>query len=104
MEASIFLDSGAFSFHSESLKYWKAKKGRDRWKYYHTREFKEKLDEYANFIKKHMKEYNFLYANLDVIGNPELTWRNQKYLEEEHNLSPIPVIHKGDIKWLDFYL
>ncbi|MDN3056866.1 hypothetical protein PH213_20390 [Streptomyces sp. SRF1] len=36
-----------------------------------------------------------LYANLDVIGAPEATWRNQKELEAR-GLEPIPVFHTGE--------
>ncbi|MFF4900473.1 hypothetical protein [Streptomyces sp. NPDC001068] len=36
-----------------------------------------------------------LYANLDVIGAPEATWRNQKELEAR-GLHPIPVFHTGE--------
>lgn len=41
-----------------------------------------------------------VYANLDVIGNPEATWRNQMIMEKE-GLSPIPTYHYGEnTKWL----
>jgi hypothetical protein len=35
-----------------------------------------------------------IYANLDVIKAPELTWRNQKALEGQ-GLVPLPVFHTG---------
>lgn len=62
------------------------------------------MDDYAAFIKKYQLGID-LYANVDVIPNPELTWRNQKYLEDKHNLSPVPVVHyTTDLKWLRKYL
>lgn len=45
----------------------------------------------------------FSYANLDAIGDPVGTWRNQQIMEEA-GLLPIPVFHYGsDWKWLDHY-
>src|SRR5690606_9159955 len=41
------------------------------------------------------------YANLDAIGNPDISYRNLKYLEDKHGLNPVPVISAGaDHKWL----
>lgn len=46
-----------------------------------------------------------IYANLDVIGAPEQTLRNQKIMEEEYGLHPMPVFHTGeDWKYLEKYL
>lgn len=36
-----------------------------------------------------------IYANLDVIGAPEATWRNQQYMEDQ-GLHPMPVFHTGE--------
>ncbi|MCY0957719.1 hypothetical protein [Streptomyces sp. H27-H5] len=61
------------------------------------------LDDYAAWCRKWDEELT-LYANLDVIGGPETTWRNQQELES-HGLHPIPVFHTGDPwSWLERYL
>jgi len=100
---SHFLDSGAFTLWTTSIKYAE-ENNCGRWDYYNTKEFKEYMDKYAAFIKKYKIAID-LYANIDVIGNPELTWRNQKYLEKKHGLSPVPVVHFGtDMKWLKKYI
>jgi len=78
-KVKLFLDSGAFSAWSQG----------------------EEIDiqEYIKFIKEH-KDSIEIYANLDVIGDPEGTWRNQVIMEKA-GLSPLPVFHYGeDIKWL----
>jgi hypothetical protein len=44
------------------------------------------------------------YANMDVIGDAEGTWRNQQRLEDA-GLSPLPVFHvREEWRWLDWYL
>ncbi|MFE3378733.1 hypothetical protein [Streptomyces anulatus] len=62
------------------------------------------LEEYAAWCRKWDDQLS-LYANLDVIGGPEATWRNQRQLEDVHGLKPIPVFHTGDPwEWLERYL
>jgi len=63
------------------------------------------MDDYAAFVKKYQVAID-LYANVDAIPNGELTYRNQKYLEEKHGLSPVPVVHlaSGSLKWLKRYI
>jgi len=101
--ASHFLDSGAFSQIAEGLKYYEEHKG-DRWGFFKTKKFLRYLDDYARFIKKYRIAID-LYANLDVIINPELSFKNQKYLEKKYNLNPVPIIHAGtDLKWLKMYI
>ena len=56
---NLFLDSGAYSAWSKGVTI--------------------DIDEYISFIKKNIK-YITVYANLDVIGDPEATYRNQKYI------------------------
>ena len=93
---SHFLDSGAFSLGR--------KIPRHQEKFYDSEDFWNYIDSYAAFIKKYKIAID-LYANVDVIGNPELTWRNQKYLEKKHNLNPVPVVHyQTDLKWLEKYI
>lgn len=54
-----------------------------------------------------IRQWNHLftvYANLDVIGAPDATWRNQLALEAE-GLYPLPVFHTGEpLSILDRYL
>jgi hypothetical protein len=102
---SHFLDSGAFTQWTLAQKFYDERKtnGAGRWDYYSTDLFFQYLDDYAAFIKKHHYAID-LYANLDVIGNAKLTWRNQKLLENL-GLKPVPVIHYGtSLKWLEFYM
>jgi hypothetical protein len=53
------------------------------------------VEDYAAWCHQHDHRLT-LYANLDVIGAPEATWRNQKLLEQQHGLEPIPVFHTGE--------
>jgi len=79
---TIFLDSGAFSAMTQGAKV--------------------SISDYGKFILKN-RQYLEVYANLDVIYEPELTLDNQKFLEEM-NLSPLPVFHVGEEwKWLEMY-
>lgn len=83
MLPSIFLDSGAFS----AL----------------TQKTQVNIHEYISFIKDN-EDVLEIYANLDVIGNPEATWENQRKMEGE-GLKPLPIIHYGtDIVWLQRYI
>jgi hypothetical protein len=78
-KVNLFLDSGAFSAWSQG----------------------EPIDiqEYISFIKEN-EEYLDVYSNLDVIGCPVGTWKNQMIMEEA-GLMPTPVYHYGeDPKWL----
>ncbi len=97
-----FFDSGAFSQVARARDY--ARAGHGKWDYYSTPEATAYLDAYAAFVKKYRKAIDY-YANVDVIQNPELSWRNLKYLEKEHGLAPVPVLHHGtDVKWLHKHL
>lgn len=83
----IFLDSGAFSAFKKN----------------------ETLDpyKYAEFIKIQAHKL-FVYANLDVIGDAEKSWKNQKILESL-GVSPIPCFHlpinkkSSNWEWLKKY-
>lgn len=101
--SSHFLDSGAYTLWTKSKTY--AKENRvDRWAYYHTVEFWQFMDEYAAFVKKYKIGID-LYANMDVIDNPDLSWRNQQYLEQAHGLHPVPVVHcHAPLRWVHHYL
>lgn len=69
----LFLDSGAFSAKTQGVKI--------------------DIYEYINFIKENIDVIN-VYANLDVIGDPEKTAKNQRIMEKE-GLNPLPVFHFG---------
>lgn len=77
---SHFLDSGAFSLKKNPLEFWYSV---DCFRY---------MDRYAAFVKQYKTGIDY-YANLDVIGNPVLTRRNQEYLEIRHGLKPVPAVH-----------
>jgi len=76
----VFLDSGAFS----------------AW----TRKVEIKLADYIDFVRRY-KDRVSVYANLDVIGDAQATWDNQKEMEK-NGLNPLPVFHSGkeDFSWL----
>lgn len=83
MQCGIFLDSGAYSARSLGVPV--------------------NLDEYIAFIKEY-HEYIEVYPNLDVIGDAEATWENQKIMEAA-GLHPIPCYHYGeDFKYLERYV
>ncbi len=82
-KVDLFLDSGAFSAMTQGVVI--------------------DLKEYIKFIKEH-EEHLEVYANLDVIGDADATWRNQQQMEKA-GLSPLPCFHFGeDIKHLQRYL
>ncbi len=97
----FFLDSGAHSLYTIHII---SKQHKDGYAFYESKEFWEYVDSYAKFVKRKKDQIEY-YANVDVIFNPELSWKVQKYLEKEHKLSPIPVIHFGtDLKWVKKHL
>lgn len=82
-KVDLFLDSGAFSAWSQKTSI--------------------NLKDYIQFIKDH-KHLIDVYANLDDIHDPEITYKNQIRMEKA-GLSPIPVFHYAeDIKWLKKYI
>lgn len=106
--SAFFLDSGAHSLYTETVLPQRGK--RDRYQYYvtpkgeFTPQFRQYLDSYAGFVKKYRAGTDF-YVTVDAIYNPEVSWQSLKYLENEHGLSPVPVIHhKTPIRWLDKHL
>ena len=79
----VFMDSGAFSADRQGIKL--------------------SIEKYATFINK-WKDKLTVYANLDVIHDPEQTYKNQQILEKAGH-DPLPVFHAGeDLKWLDDYV
>lgn len=98
-----FLDSGSFSLLTRA-KEFAAATGRSEWEFYETPEFYAYCDGYAAFVKENREAIDD-YANVDAIPNPDVTWRNQRYLEREHGLSPVPVVHfDTDLRWLEHYI
>ena len=82
-EIKIFLDSGAYTLVNQECK--------DIQKY---------LDDYIDFILKY-NDRLLGYVNLDDIGNVEISWENQRYMEGR-GVQPIPAYHYGeDFKWLE---
>jgi len=82
-KVDLFLDSGAFSAWSKGVEI--------------------DIYEYINFIKENEK-YIDVYANLDAIGDPKATLKNQKIMEKA-GLNPLPCFHYGEpIKYLKHYL
>jgi len=101
--SSHFLDSGAFTLWTRARKYAEENHC-SQWDFYDTPDFWQYADDYAEFVKKYSEAIT-LYANLDAIPNPVLSWRNQKYLENKHGLKPVPVVHRGtNLKWLKRYI
>jgi hypothetical protein len=102
--ASHFLDSGAFSLRPKAIAYHK-EHGGNPWAFYNTPEFWTYMRRYVHFVKKYKIAID-LHANVDVIGNADLTWRNQQWLEKR-GLTPVPVIHYGtdpNLHWLSHYV
>lgn len=98
----LFIDSGAHGLYSEHV-INKVHQG-SKYSFFETNEFWSYVDTYAKFIKDHETGLS-LYANVDVIFNPKLTWEVQQYLEQEWGLNPLPVIHHGTpTKWVEKYL
>jgi hypothetical protein len=80
---SYFLDSGAFSAWRKSVLI--------------------DINDYISFVK--INECSIeTFANLDVIGDPIATWKNQRIMENA-GLNPVPCFHFGeDLKWLKKYI
>lgn len=98
---SLFLDSGAHSLYEKMVH---KKNEAKSYSFFESDEFWKYVNDYCLFIKENIDVLS-VYVNVDVIFNPELTWKVQKYIEEQHGLSPLPVVHHGtDLKWLKKYM
>jgi hypothetical protein len=102
----LFLDSGAhslYNLHAQKKRgpskfAWFAKEGKL------TKRFRKEIDKYAAFVKANQDGID-RYATMDVIFNPKLSWQSLKYLENEHGLKPMPVIHYGTtMDWVEKHL
>ena len=108
----VFVDCGAPSLYNKLSRKMEKKgvmgssmKDRkyDSYDYVQTDEYKQYRTNYIKFLHDNSAKID-IYSNLDVINNPELTFKNQRILESE-GLSPIPVFHLGcDEKWLKRYI
>lgn len=101
MDSKIFIDSGAHSLFVREI--LKKQHGKLTFEYYETDEFWSYVDAYAKYIheNKHLVE---VYVSVDVIHNPELSWKVQRYLEDSYGLKPLPVYHSGeDFTWFKKY-
>lgn len=95
----MFLDSGAFTLNDLHKG-----EGPAAYAWFESAEFYEYADRYATFVKENTEHLD-LYANLDVMHHPELSWKMQQYLEKEHGLSPVPVVHSlTPLKWVSHYM
>jgi hypothetical protein len=74
-DALVFADSGAFTAHTQ---------GADI-----------DVGDYGRWLSANAEHFT-TYANLDVIGDPVATAVNQRILEDEHGLTPLPVFHGGE--------
>lgn len=93
------MDSGAPTFYSKYSSKLKpsgggthfANRKYDNFDYVYSEEFQQYTQDYIDFLKKESSNF-FVYTNLDVINNAELTWQQQLLLEQ-NGLSPAPVFH-----------
>jgi hypothetical protein len=114
----FFLDSGAHSFYKRAVpksNYSQIQQSRDpvlyaaygRFKgdqFVMTPAFQEYVDAYARFVIEHEQHLDH-YATVDAIYNPEISYAVFKYLQDEHDLRPVPVIHAGtELHWIERYL
>lgn len=61
------------------------------------------LGEYADWCQR-WRAHLYWIASLDVIGDPQTTFRNWRTLRDKHGLETVPTLHAGtSTKWLDAY-
>lgn len=77
--ASVFADSGAFSAMTTGAQI--------------------DVHQYAEWLLRWRHNFT-VYSNLDVVGDPLATARNQAILEDKYGLEPLPVFHAGS-PWSD---
>jgi hypothetical protein len=104
---SFFLDSGAHSLYNEHVL---GKPEKKRYTYYIkengllTKEFREYLDKYAEFVRKCGRGLDF-YVTVDAIYNPEISWKSYRYLVDTYGIKPVPVIHhRTPLRWIGQYI
>lgn len=98
-----FLDSGAFTLKTRAAEY-AARTGKDERAFYDTKTHWHYVDAYCRFVRDHWQAIDF-FANVDAIPHPDLTWRNQDYIEQQWGMEPVPVVHYGtNLTWFDRYV
>lgn len=101
---SHFFDSGSFSLRTKDAGRYAKRTGKEETGFYNTKAFWRYIDGYAAFVRENAKAIDH-YANVDAIPYPEITMRNQQYLENVHRLQPVPVFHETeDFRWLREYM
>ena len=110
---SMFMDSGAHGMYNRHAKMsgvdgYNLRSSPEllakRYQFYTTKEFYEYCDGYAAYLKKHSDGIDF-YVNVDAIFHPELSYKALKYLENEHGLHPLPVLHYNTpLKWVSKHI
>lgn len=79
-------------------------KRKKSYEYYESKEFYDYVDTYCQFIIDYQYAID-AYATVDVLFNPELSWKITKYIENEWGLKPVPVIHfNTPMKWVHKHL
>lgn len=102
-QLSYALDSGAHSVYMQMVVKRDGGSIERKYDVIRSQAFKDYVERYIEYCHEHADRLRFV-VNLDVIGNAELTWELQKYLEE-NGLNPVPVFHNGeDFKWLRRYM
>lgn len=110
VKIELMLDSGAHSYfmketqRGQNTKQEKFGEKDDTWAYADTQDFWDYADRYGQYLQENQGKFE-VAVNLDVIRNPELSWRMQQYLEERYKVKILPVYHQGsDPKWLKLYM
>lgn len=98
IELEVFMDSGAPSLYNQFSKTRKA----EYISYSQSEEFLRYKEAYIEYMRRNEGRIPY-YSNLDIIRNAELTWENQKELENA-GLNPMPIFHlSNDEKYLRYY-
>lgn len=101
---SFLLDSGAHTLYNRVVLDAGKTRETTNWAYYHTPAFYQYIDEYCQYVIEH-KDSIDVYATVDVIYNPALTWKTQQYIEKVWKLKPLPVLHYGTpMDWILKYI
>lgn len=97
---TITLDGGGHTLEVYAID-WGRQRGVGRWAYFDSEEHSQYLQNYASLVREFEDVLDW-YSNVDATGNVEITQRNQKVLEREYDLHPVPVFHEGsDFKELE---
>ena len=106
----VMVDSGAYSLFQKYVMKGKRISGimdrlRVDYSWADNQEVQSYFRRYVDWLKGIEKDGLIdEYVVLDVIGNPELSWRNWLRMKDE-GLNPLPVIHAGtELDWVEKYL